>query len=58
MANLTSSVRINNRILEGGIKINLDREQGFDAERWTNAKSFGLRIVHHNVQSLSNKKMR
>jgi hypothetical protein len=38
------------------LKLRLTSEQCSDVERWKNVKDFGLRILHQNVQSLSNKK--
>ena len=57
MANLKPSVRVNNRRKEDDTtKISLTRGQCIEAEQRNNVRDFGLRILHHNVQSLSNKK--
>ena len=57
MANLKSSVRANNRRREESmIKTILTKDLNMEKEQCKNVRDFGLRILHHNVQSLSNKK--
>ena len=57
MANLKSSVRTNNRRKEKGMKKTiLTKDLNVEEEQWNNVRDFRLRILHHNVQSLSNKK--
>ena len=57
MANQKPSVRVNNRRKKDGTtNISLTRGQCIEAEQRNNVRDFGLRILHHNVQSLSNKK--
>jgi len=59
MANLKSSVRTNNRRKDESTKKTiLTKDLNVEEEQWNNVRDFGLRILHHNVQSLSNKKMR
>ena len=59
MANLKSSVRTNNRRKEESMKKTiLTKDLNVEEEQWNIVMDFGLRILHHNVQSLSNKKMR
>ena len=55
----SKTVRVNNsRKEDGTTKISLTMWQCIEAEQSNNVRNFGLRILHHNVQSLSNKKMR
>jgi hypothetical protein len=56
MVNLKSSVRINRRKEDKTIKLKLISDLCVEEEQRYNVREFGLRIVHHNVQSLSNKK--
>ena len=59
MANLKSSVRTNNRRKEKGMKKTiLTKDLNVEEEQWNNVRDFRLRLLHHNVQSLSNKKKR
>jgi hypothetical protein len=34
------------------------KDLNVEEEKWNNVRDFGLRILHHNVQSLSNKKIK
>jgi len=57
MANLKSSVRTNNRRKEESMKKTiLTKDLNVEEEQRNNVMDFGLRILHHDVQSLSNKK--
>jgi len=57
MANLKSSVRTNNRRKEESMKQTIvTKDLNMEEEQWNIVRDFGLRILHHNVQSLSNKK--
>jgi hypothetical protein len=57
MAYLKPSVNVIKRSEEESTaKISLNKRQCIKTEQRQNVRDFGLRILHHNVQSLSNKK--
>ena len=59
MVNLKSFDGVFKRTIKDGIKkIFLMSGQGTEGGKRDNVRNFGLRILHHNVESLCNKKMR
>jgi len=59
MAKVKSLDGVYNRTKKDGItKTLLTKEQCTEGGQKNNVRDFGLRILHHNVHSLFNKKMR
>jgi hypothetical protein len=59
MANLKSLDGVYNRSKKDGTtKILLRKGQHSKGGQRNNVRNFGLRVLHHNVQSLFNKKIR
>jgi len=57
MAKVKSLDGVYNRTKKDGItKTLLTKEQCMEGGQKNNVRNFGLRILHHNVQSLFNKK--